>query len=153
MTENQKFWWIKVPVGFYDLPEIDWLLEQKNGTDYVILYQRLCHLAINTDGKLIRIIGRMSVPYDERKIAEVTKIQFDTVIVGLKLLEQVKLIYRDNMKIFRICEFHKLVGYDSKAAIKKRLQRAKSKETLPGTSGGHLRGLNQGQTRGQDEGH
>ena len=145
MSDGQKFWWIKVPVGFYDLDEVDWILEQANGSDYIIMYHRLCHLAINSNGKLVRTIGKMTIPYDEKKIAEKTKFSIDTVIVGLRLLENAGLIYRDNTRTYYINNFSKIVGYETKGAQRKRLQRAKNKKKLQGQKTGQYLGLNEGQ--------
>lgn len=143
MDDSQRFFWIKIPVGFYSMPEIDWIREQKNGCEYIVFYQMLCHLAINTGGKLIRIVGEMAIPYDAKKIAEVTHFSIDTVMVALKLLEQVKLIFKESYgpwQIWRIANFHKYVGSETKGAERKRLQRENKK-----LKKGHLPGQADGQ--------
>ena len=51
---------------------VDFLMGQKNGANYVVLYQMLCLMTINTNGRLSRQIGEVIIPYD------VDKIQRDT---------------------------------------------------------------------------
>lgn len=148
MDDSQTFWWIKVPIDFYSLPEVDWLREQKNGCEYIVLYQMLCHLGINTDGALIRHIGKMEIPYDAKKIAEVTKFSFDTVVVALELLEKTKLIYYvsyNDIQVIQITNFNKLVGSETKGAERKRLQRAKKKQLQQKSDAAPLSGQNEGQ--------
>ncbi|WP_333594548.1 phage replisome organizer N-terminal domain-containing protein [Anaerospora hongkongensis] len=152
MADNPTFWYIKIPVGFYEMPEIDWLLELENGAKYVILYQRLCHLAINTEGKLIRMVGPMKIAYDPKKLAEVTRLDMDTVLVGLKHLENARLIVCDKDGIFKILNFQNLVGYTTKEALRKRIQREKKKELSAGTSNGQDKRLTYRQSTGQGKG-
>ena len=37
---------------------------QKNGANYVVLYQMLCLMTINTNGRLSRQIGEVLIPYE-----------------------------------------------------------------------------------------
>ena len=48
---SKKFYWIKLKTDFFNLDEIDFLLSQKNGCEYVVLYQMLCLQVANTSGK------------------------------------------------------------------------------------------------------
>ena len=42
MNNEKKFYWIKLKVDFFRREEIDFLLSQKNGAEYVVLYQMIC---------------------------------------------------------------------------------------------------------------
>lgn len=120
MMASERFYWIKLRTDFFDMPEIDWLFEQKNGCEYIVLYQRLCTLAANTGGDLIRSVGEMMIPYDAKKISELTRFKLDTVIVALELFKKCKLIMECENGIISICNFENMVGSESKAAEKKR---------------------------------
>ena len=77
--------------------EIDFILSQSNGCEYVVLYQMLCLMAANTDGRLQSRMGEMIVPYTIDKIVRDTKyFSRDTVVVALELYEQLGLIYYEN---------------------------------------------------------
>ena len=92
MSEN-KYYWIKLKTNFFDESTIDWLQEQEHGCEYIVLYLRLCLLTANSGGHLRRQIGDMLIPYDVKKIAELTKINSDTVIVALEIFKKIGLVY------------------------------------------------------------
>lgn len=52
---------------FFQKEKIDWLKDQKNGCEYIVLYLQLCLMSLNTNGKLIRNVGEMVIPYDEKR--------------------------------------------------------------------------------------
>lgn len=129
--EDKRFYWIKLKTDFFDLPTIDWLQDQKNGCEYIVLYQKLCLLASNTGGVLVRKVGEMIIPYDVKKISEITRFKYDTVIVAMELYKKIGLIFEQNDGVFQIANFENMVGSESKWAEKKRLHRDKEKDKVP----------------------
>lgn len=127
---NKKYYWIKLKTDFFDLPTIDWLQDQENGCEYIVLYQKLCLLAANSDGKLVRNIGPLIVPYDVKKIAELTRFSFDTVAIALELYKKIGMIIEQENGILCIPGIGEMVGSETKWAQKKRLQRAKKRNLL-----------------------
>ena len=136
MGETKKFYWIKLKTDFFDLPTIDWLLEQENGCEYVVLYQKLCLITANNGGELSRRIGEMIIPFEAKKIADVTRFPIDTVVVGLRLYRKLGLIYEHENGFLRISQFDDMVGSETKWAEKKRLQRGKRADNVPGLQEG-----------------
>lgn len=130
---EKRFYWIKLKTDFFEMPEIDWLQEQENGCEYIVLYQKLCLLAANTGGELIRQVGTMMIPYDVKKIAEITKFPFDTVAVALELYKKIGLILTSEDNILTIINHKEMVGSETKWAAKKRLH--ESNKLPPLTSG------------------
>ena len=126
-TEKKRFYWIKLKENFFDLETIDWLISQKNGCEYIVLYQKLCLLTANKGGNLQMQIGEMLIPYDINKIARDTKFSVDTVIVAMELFKKVGLIYEQENGVLHIPYVNELVGSETPAAIKKRAQREKRK--------------------------
>lgn len=127
--KSKKYYWIKLKTDFFDIPTIDWLAEQNNGYAYIVLYQKLCLLTANNGGELTRRIGEMIIPYNAKKIAEVTRFDFDTVVVALELYKRLGLIYEQSNGILRLNGIEEMVGAETKWAEKKRIQRHK-KEAL-----------------------
>lgn len=128
MAEDKKFYWIKLRTDFFSEDEIDFLLSQKNGCEYVVLYQMLCLKTANTGGRLQKSLGEIIIPYDVEKIVRDTKyFDFDTVTVALGLYQKLGLIYVDNNGILAITNHNLMIGSESasREAIKKRNQRAK----------------------------
>lgn len=136
MADDKKFYWIKLKTDFFDLPTIDWLLEQENGCEYVVLYQKLCLLTANNGGELSRRIGEMIIPFEPKKIAEITRFDVDTVVVALELYKRLRLIYEHENGFLHISDFESLVGAETKWAEKKRLQRGQKKDIVPGLQEG-----------------
>ncbi|WP_432748677.1 phage replisome organizer N-terminal domain-containing protein [Pectinatus frisingensis] len=128
---EKRFYWIKLKTDFFEMPEIDWLQEQENGCEYIVLYQKLCLLAANTGGELIRQVGTMMIPYDVKKIAEITKFPFDTVAVALELYKKIGLILTSEDNILTIINHEEMVGSETKWAAKKRLQRRQKEDNVP----------------------
>lgn len=126
-TEKKRFYWIKLKENFFDLETIDWLISQKNGCEYIVLYQKLCLLTANKGGNLQIKIGEMLIPYDINKIARDTKFAVDTVIVAMELFKKIGLIYEQENGVLHIPYVNELVGSETQAAIKKRAQREKRK--------------------------
>lgn len=68
MATGKRFYWIKLKDSFMSSDEIDYLMSQPDGANYVVLYQMLCLKTINTGGCLVSQIGEMLIPYDAEKI-------------------------------------------------------------------------------------
>lgn len=129
MSDEKKYYWIKLKTNFFSRDEIDFLMSQKNGCEYVVLYQMLCLKAANTDGQLLTKIGDIIVPYDVNKIVRDTKyFTFDTVTVAMELFKRLGLIYTTDDNITAISDFNSMVGSETVYAEKKREYRKKMKQ-------------------------
>lgn len=138
MAEEKRYYWIKIKTDFFSRETIDFLLTQKNGCEYVVLYQMLCLHTANSKGRLATEIGEMIIPYDVDKIVRDTKyFDTDTVIVALELFKKLGLIYEENGGCLRIADYEQMVGSETAGAYRKRLYRDRMKE-LP--DGGHNAG-------------
>ena len=131
MEDNKKFYWIKLKTDFFNQDTIDFLLSQKNGCEYIVLYQMLCLQTANNNGEMATRVGEMIIPYDVNKIVRETKyFDFDTVTIALSLFKQLGLIYEEQDKILRISNFKEMIGSETKWAEKKRLYRERQKQGL-----------------------
>lgn len=136
-NDTKKFYWIKLRTDFFNREDIDFMLSQPNGCQYVVLYQMLCLNTANTSGELINKIGEMIVPYNIEKIVRNTKyFDFDTVAVALELYKKLGLIYEQEDGNLKITDVERMIGSESasREAIKKREQRLKKK--IEGTQEG-----------------
>lgn len=97
---------------------------QKNGANYVVLYQMLCLMTINTNGRLSRQIGEVIIPYDVDKIQRDTKwFSTDTVRVALGLYAKLGLIYQEQDGTLVLANHSEMVGSATDYATQKKLQR------------------------------
>lgn len=123
-VKDKKFYWIKLKGEFMNGEAVDFLMSQKNGANYVVLYQMLILKTINTQGKLCTEIGEMIVPFNPEKIQRDCKwFDIDTIRVALELYSRLGLIYKDNDGILQIANFDEIVGNETYWAERKRLQR------------------------------
>ena len=122
--KETKFYWLQLKEDFFEDDAIQWLEEQKpNGRDYAYFYLKLCLKSLKSNGVLIRKVGNILIPYDNKKLAELTKMDFDTVTVAMELLKQIGLIQiLDEGQIY-ITQLENLIGSVSKGALKKQQQR------------------------------
>lgn len=111
--------------NFFEEDTIDFMLGQKNGCEYIVLYQMLCLKTINSDGRMANKIGEMIVPYDIDKIVRDTKyFNRNTVIVALELYKSLGLVYEDIDGCLVVSNIDGMIGSESKWAKIKRGQRA-----------------------------
>ena len=128
MAEQKRFYWIKLKEEFFrDNEPIDWLISQKNGCEYIVLYLKLCLMTANKNGRLAMQIGEMIVPYDVNKISRDTKFDIDTVIVAMELFQKIGLIYEETDGVLKIPYVDEIVGSETPSAKRVREHRKKKK--------------------------
>lgn len=122
--KETKFYWLQLKEDFFEDDAINWLEEQKpNGRDYAYFYLKLCLKSLKSNGILIRKVGNILIPYDNKKLAELTKMDFDTVCVAMELLKKIGLVQvLDNGQIY-LTQLESLIGSKSLGALKKQQQR------------------------------
>lgn len=122
--KETKFYWLQLKEDFFEDDAINWLEEQlPNGRDYAYFYLKLCLKSLKSNGVLIRKVGNIIIPYDNKKLAELTKMDFDTVTVAMELLKQIGLVeILENGEIY-ISQLETLIGSKSVGALKKQQQR------------------------------
>lgn len=126
---TELFYWIKLNMDFFNQDTIDWLKEQDNGCEYIVLYLQLCLLSANNNGVLVRHVGEMIIPYNAKKIAEQTRFSLDTVMVAMRLFTKLGLIEVDDRGTITLPAVPSMVGSRSasKEAVRKRAYRARKK--------------------------
>lgn len=137
--KNKKFYWIKLRVDFFEQETIDFLLSQKDGSQYVALYLKLCFMTANTGGRLVTKLGNIEVPYDVEKIARDTKFfSADTIRAALRQFKDLGLIVVSDDNVLQIADYEKMVGNSKTDEYKKaqnaerqrRFRSKKKKETV-----------------------
>lgn len=119
---NTKFYWLQLKEDFFDEDAINWLEEQPNGKEYCLFYLKLCLKSLKTNGIMIRKVGEMLVPYDCKKLAEITKTDVDTVAIAMQLLKQIGLItIMENGELY-LTNVENMIGSQSVGAFKKQQQ-------------------------------
>ena len=125
---SKKFYWIKLKDSFMTGDVIDFLLSQKGGSDYVVIYLLLCLKAVNTDGKLETQIREVIVPYDVSKIQrELKHFGVSQIILALELYCKLGLVYKNQDDVFVIADFESMVGGETgKAELMRSLRKKRT---------------------------
>lgn len=112
---------------------VDYFMSQKNGAKYVVLYQILCLKTMNTNGKLLRKIGEVIIPYNAEKISrDCAWFSVKEIKEALSLYKSFGLVYEDVDGSLVISDYKSLIGSETDWANKKRGQR----EDKNGDNGG-----------------
>lgn len=130
-NENKKkrYYWIKLKDGFFDTDEIDFLLSQKNGADYVVLYQMLCAKTVHTNGRLAKNVGELFIQYDAAKIQRECKyFSIDTILVALNLFKKLGLIYKEEDGTMQISNYEDMLGSETQGSLEKQMQRDRQRD-------------------------
>ena len=134
MSRNKKYFWMKLKEDFFEDDTIEWLEEQPNGKEYALFYLKLCLKSLKNDGVLIRKVGDMLIPYDAKKIAELTRTDIDTVVVAMEIFKKINLVeILENGEIY-MKAMENIVGCETnKAAAMRRLraERAGGNDVTP----------------------
>lgn len=126
---DKRYYWIKLKDTFFSSDTVDFLMSQKDGANYVVLYQMLCLKSANTGGELSRKIGEIIIPYDVEKIQRDCKyFSVDTVRIALTLYKQLGLIYEQENGVLQIANFDNLVGSEGGSA--ERMRRLRERASL-----------------------
>ena len=123
----KKYYWMKLREDFFDDDAIEWLEEQPKGKEYALFYLKLCLKSLKTNGLLIRTVGTILVPYDTKKLSDITKTDYDTAIVTMELLKNIGLV--EIMESGEIClpRMEEMIGSETdKAAIMRKARAQKN---------------------------
>lgn len=128
MASTKKYYWLKLKEDFFEDDTIEWIEEQPNGEKYSLFYLKLCLKSLKTDGILIRNVGEMLIPYDVKKLAEITKTDVDTVRVAMEIFKNIGLIQiLENGEIY-MAQLKNMVGSETSKAQLMRNKRARDKQ-------------------------
>ena len=84
MSDNRKFYWLKLKHDFFKRHDIRILEEMENGKDYILFYLKLLLESISHEGQL-----RFSetIPYNEKMLSVINDLSVFDVIMDLDGLE------------------------------------------------------------------
>lgn len=125
MTQNRRYYWLKLNENFFEDDTIQWLEEQKNGKNYVIFYLKMMLKSLKDDGSLIRYVGERLIPYDVAALAKLTNTNEDTVAVAMKTFVDIGLVEQVETGEIYMTQINEMIGTETDAARRKRRQRAK----------------------------
>lgn len=130
---DSKFYWVRLDYRRFESgQDLDFLMSQKNGAEYVVLYQMLCLNTRNTCGEMVVRMNEMIVPFDvDRIVRDCKYFSRDTVIIALELYRKLGMIYEQENGILKIANYEGMVGSETTAAKRMRDMRQRDRQALP----------------------
>lgn len=127
MATGKVYYWLKLKANFFtDNEAVKFLMAQKQGEKYVLLYLMLCLKCINTNGELALQVGEVIIPYDVDWIQkECTYFSKKIITIALELFKKLGLVYENANGCLQIADFGEMVGNSTDWAEQKKRQRAK----------------------------
>lgn len=127
MSDNKRFYWLKLKEDFFDDETIRYIEEQENGIKYSNFYLKLCLKSLRTDGKLIRLVGEILIPYDVKSLSSLTGVDVDTVRCAMALFEKIGCVKMLDSGELYISQLSEMVGSETDKARAMRVIRAREK--------------------------
>lgn len=125
---QSRFYWIKLNLDFFNQDKIDFLMSQRDGANYIVLYQMLCLKTANNAGSLSTKFDEVIIPYNIDKIVRDCRyFSKDTVVVAMELYRKLGLIFQGEDNILKIANFENIVGSESSSAARVRSFRESKK--------------------------
>ena len=125
MSDNKKYYYLKLKEDFFDSPEIKVLESMPNGYKYSNLLLKIYLKALKFDGAL-----RLNeyIPYNVEMISAVVGMDIDTVRVAFDLFKKLKLIEILNDGTIYMLEIQNFIGKSTTEADRKRNYRKRIEE-------------------------
>ena len=145
MSENKRYFWLKLDENFFEDDTIAWIEEQENGKDYAIFYLKLALKSLKDDGYLIRYVGQKLIPYDVKALAKLTNTPVDTVSIAMRLFIEIGLVSQLETGEIYLNQLNEMIG--SETAVAKRVRKSRAKKELSNKVEGHLLHCNNDETK------
>ena len=127
MSENKKYYWLKLKEDFFDNDTIAFIEQQSNGVLYVNFYLKLCLKSLKTEGNLIRLVGENLIPSDIPSLARLTNTPEDTVKVAMDLFQRIGLVKIQETGEIYLAQIQEMIGGETNKAELMRRLRAKER--------------------------
>lgn len=126
--QNKRYYWLKLKNDFFEGDEINWLEEQENGAVYILFYLKLCLRSLRSDGVLMRRVGKIEIPYDTKKLAEITGTPLPAAETAMALLTSAGLVeVQENGALF-LPQIENMTGSETERTATLRKQRMHQKK-------------------------
>ena len=120
-AKSKKYFWYRLMDSFFDRTDIKLILKLQ-GTDYVVLYQKMMCRCLRNDGYL----SMNGLPLDNKSLSVILDEDEEKVNKAIEVFKSYNLLEKEN-DFYYLPEFETLTGSESEYAEKKRDYRAKNK--------------------------
>ena len=139
-NKKKRFHWFKLKLSFLTSDKVDIMMSQKskNGANYIVIYQILCLMTLNTNGELATHVNGITMKWDDEKVQRECKwFDIDTIREAKRLFLELGLLVLNDNGNLEIKDHHELIGYETGSAIdakRKRVEKAKQNTIKKGNT-------------------
>ena len=113
MSDNKKYYYLKLKEDFFDNEEMKVLESMKNGVEYQNVYLKMCLLSLKSDGALL---FKNMLPYSIEMLSSVLRLNIDTVKTAIEIFSKIGLITITDTETIYMTDIQTLVGQSSTEA-------------------------------------
>ena len=125
MSENKKYYYLKLKEDFFTSETITLLESMKDGIMYSNILLKLYLMSLKNNGKLL---FRDNIPYTTEMIATITRHQVGTIERAIKIFLELDLIDKLPDNILYMADIELFIGKSSTEGERKRKARLENKE-------------------------
>lgn len=129
MSDNKKYYYLKLKEDFFTSETITLLESMKDGVLYSNILLKLYLMSLKNNGKLI---FRDNIPYTTEMIATITRHQVGTVERAIKIFLELELIDQLPDNILYMADIELFIGKSSTEGERKRKARLENQEKMQG---------------------
>ncbi len=113
MSDNKKYYYLKLKEDFFDSEEMKILESMKNGIEYQNVYLKMCLLSLKSDGALL---FKNMLPYSLEMLSSVLRVNIDTIKTAIEIFQKIGLITITDTETIYMTDIQTLVGQSSSEA-------------------------------------
>ena len=121
---EKKYYWLKLPKGFFDMKEVRYLRRKEHGEIYVIIYLKLLLMSLETNGQ-IKFEHYSETPEEEIAFAIDEEVEHVKAVLDFLISKNHITVSNDVYCIEKLAE---MVGKEGRTASIMRNARAKEKQ-------------------------
>lgn len=125
MSDNDKYYYLKLKDNFYDRPEIKAIEGIQSGYEYICIIQKMYLRSLNRGGKLMLT---EAIPYDIQMLSSVLNHKEETIRSAIELFKKLGLLEIMSDNTIYMTEIQNFIGESSTEADRKRSYRLKIEE-------------------------
>lgn len=138
VDDSKRFYWLKLDEKFFEEDTMQFIEEQKNGEKYLLFYLKLCLHSLKNNGVLVRHVGEKMIPFNVDSLAKLTKTDNDSVRVAIELFSDLGIVKKLDSGELQMSMINEMLGSETLAAQRKRVQRVKKKNSVKSIESGTL---------------
>ena len=149
MSDNKKYYYLKLKENFFDSDEMILLESMQDGYLYSNIVLKMYLRSLKNDGKLVI---NNCIPYNSQMLATITRHSVGTIEKALQLFKNLHLIEILESGAIYMTDIQSFIGESTTEADRKRKYRQKiesersTKREIPSPIMGHLSGQMSGQS-------